>query len=113
LGRNAAASAPTAAATARIRSRPHVRPPEIETRVTTAIAQMTTAATINANHAARLRDSTSAAARMTEPMAPSRKPGFVRAESAAITTAGVPIAARCAMKLRLPNVPPGARFRLK
>jgi hypothetical protein len=65
------------------------------------------------NQPARLRDSTSAAARMTEPIAPIRKPRRVRADNAASTTAGVPIAARCAMKLRFPNVPPGARFRLK
>src|SRR5437762_3481811 len=67
FGRNADATAPSAAATTRVRSRPQVRPPEIETRVSIASPPTTTAVTISASHAALLRDNTSAAASTTDP----------------------------------------------
>src|SRR5690242_19624480 len=69
-------------------------------------------ATPAATHAARDRDSTSAAAAMATPAAPS--PSRVRERASSVTkrSSGRPMATRWAMKFRLPKVPPGARVRL-
>jgi hypothetical protein len=67
---------------------------------------------MRASHAARERDSTRAAATNIMPSVPSVAPHARRASREQRRMIGVPMADRCAMKFRLPNVPPGARLRL-
>src|SRR5688572_3648634 len=72
---------------------------------------MTDAAT--ASHAARDRDSTSAAPSTAAPSDPRNAPKGRRAVTPHHTSDGSPITAMWATKFLLPNVPPGERLRLK
>ena len=65
---------------------------------------------INASQAALVRDSTMAAAQLPKPQILIAQLIRDRATRLRHISRGIPAAARCAMKLRLPNVPPGARL---
>ena len=66
-----------------------------------------------ASIAARLRESTSAAASIATPTLAAKMPMARRACTRSRRSTGAPMAARCATKFRLPKVPPGERLRLK
>ena len=70
----------------------------------------TTAPTASESHAARVRESTSAAAHAASADRQNRAPLLPRALAMHQSRSGIPAAVRCAMKFRFPNVPPGARL---
>ena len=76
----------------------------------TAVGNTHAAQSAVATHAARDRDRTSAAATMAVATAPGTTAQPRRARNVATTIVGIPMAARCATKFRLPSVPPGDRF---
>src|SRR3954463_3038659 len=113
LGRTTATMPPITAASESRANRPPTRPPRQYLRDAIIGTSRTTIDAATASHAARERDNTRAAPTRAVPNDPRNAPTGFLAVVVDQTSDGSPITAMCATKLRLPNVPPGARFVLK
>src|SRR3954462_13085121 len=113
LGRTTATMPPIPAASDSRANRPPTSPPRPYLRDAIIGTRRTTIDAATASHAARDRDNTRAAPTSAAPTDPRNAPTGLLAVVVAQTSEGSPITAMCATKLRLPNVPPGARLVLK